>query len=242
MYGIGKIDKRGFLEMKSSATMINFSENTRQSTNGYKLAEAIAYAGNKMAKDSDLIDSVKVATFEGSPAFEVHLKHPVEPCNLQYSEYAKKYLKLKLETKDKEWAWAKPTDDRGDNFEPAIGLFVFKLFAGDDESIPIGCMAFARKSGNGYIKAHHPNVGSGGAICMGGFSGHERMIELSVRSLANMLRNEALYSSYFKPSIVDLDTKHTVVCDCKNIENTIRGINDSCTAILKKHTTMEEWL
>jgi hypothetical protein len=242
MYGIGKVDERGFLELKSSSGIINFFSSPKSATSGFKIAEDIAKIGNRMAKDSDLIESVKIATYEGYPALEVYLKEPIEPCNLQYYEHSKKYLKMNLATKDKEWSWGKNDENHSVNYEPAIGLFVFKLFGNDNETFPIGCSAFAKKSGSSYVKAHHPNVGSGGAICMGGFSGHEHMTELSVRSLANMLKNEALYSSYFKPTIVDLATKRSIIADCKTIENTIKGVHNDYTAIMARHSTVEEWL
>lgn len=242
MYGIGKIDERGFLELKSSSGIINFFNTSKSYNNGLKDAEVIAKIGNKMAKDSDLIESVKVTTHEGCPAFEVYLKKPIEPCNLQYSESSKKYLKMNLATKDKEWSWCKNGTNSNEKYDPAIGLFVFKLFSNDTE-FPIGCSAFAKKSADGkYVKTHHPNVGNGGSICMGGFSGHERMTELSVRSLVNMLKNEAIYSSYFKPAITDLATKRSIIIDCGTIGDTIKGIYTDCAAILAKHTTVEEWL
>lgn len=235
MFGIGLIDKNGFLEFPSASGVINYQFQNNVSVSGVKLAEDIAKIGNEFAKESDLIDKVGVTTIDGSAAIEVYLKKPVEPVNLQYNEHAKKYIELNLATKGKAWKWSK---------EPTIGIFVFKLYTNtsEPETIPVTAYAFAGKNGKGYINTRHPNVGENGAICMGSFSGHERISELSVRSLASMLTNLAIYSSYFKPSIEDLETGSSIVADTTTIRDAVNGVDNHPSKILRKHSFIKEWL
>jgi hypothetical protein len=243
MKGIGTFDEYGFLEQPSASGIIAFQYKDKNFSGGMRFAQAIADVGNRIVEKSEnnIIKKVVPTTFEGSAAIEVYLKNPVEPTNLQYSQAAKKYLKLNLATKDKEWSWVKENEG---SHEPRIGMFLFKICESDSEEIPIVCYAYAGKSKgtNEYIRTHHPNVSESGSICMGGYSGMEKITELSVKGLAAMLRNEAIYSSYFKPMLKDHETGKTILINSENIKNAVEHKQDEISRILSKHTTLEAWL
>lgn len=238
MYSVCQIDKNGFRESNSAALTINFqTEKKRSMSSGMKFAELICNTAEKYVQNSPIIKAVCPTTYESCAAFEVHLRNPIEPTNLQYDEYKKKYLKLNLATKGIEWDWLKP---------PEVNLFLFKLFSSrsDEDTIPVGCFAFAGKKGNSYVRCHHPNVQQeSGAICMGGFSGHEKMTELSIGSLSAMLRNFAIYSSYFKPVLINKNDGVNITVNTATIRGVIEPKNKTAESeILAKHVTIEEWL
>lgn len=232
MYSIGQIDKNGFISINSASTSINFGSSGERTVSEVKIVENICRAAKKYIENSPIIKDVR----QYGRSFEVYLKQPVEPTNLQYADDSKKYLKMNLATKGIEWDWLSP---------PEIGLFRFEVYSNNnsDGTIPVGCYAFAGKTGNEYINCRHPNVSDNGSICMGGFSGHETMGELSIGSLSAMLRNFALYSSFFKPVLVDKASKCNITVNCPTIKSVISSDLDSSESrILAKHTTIEEWL
>ena len=237
MLGLGYIDKDGLLESSTSPEIISF-EKESSILSKVGLASKIAEIGNRLAENSKLIKEVHPAIIEGNTGFEVILRNKVRPTNLQGDQNSKKYLKLDLSKEGTVWQWEEGKD-------PTVSVFTFKLFSNrsNDELIPVGASAFAGKSGKNYVRSYHPNVHDSGSICMGGYSGHEHIAELSIRGLVNMLTNEAIYSSYRKPNIMFLKTKTLVHIDSSTINQTIAGKTDSKSYdLLRTITTVEEWL
>ena len=78
---------------------------------------------------------------------------------------------------------------------------------------------------------------------MGGYQGHENLAELSIRGLCNMLRNEAIYSSFRKPNIVYLPSKVSIHMDASTINAIIDGKKDQkMYDYVREFATVEEWL
>jgi hypothetical protein len=237
MIGVGYIDSNGFLESAISPEIISFEkENTLISKAG--LSAKIAEIGNRMAADSNLIREVHPTVVDGGTGFEVILKEKVRPVNLQGFDRSKKFLKLDLSKEGTVWKWE-------DGHDPTVSVFVFKLFGNrsNEDQIPVGGYAYAGKSGKNYLRTWHPNVGDGGGICMGGYQGHENLAELSIRGLCNMLRNEAIYSSFRKPNIVYLPSKVSIHMDASTINAIIDGKKDQkMYDYVREFATVEEWL
>lgn len=242
MLGIGYIDKNGFLEGHSFSESISFITKRNGDITKTGLARKISEIGNRIAQTSDLIKEVHPIVFDGSPGFEVILRNRIRPVNLQRSGDSKKYLKLDLSKEGTIWKWEE--DEEHKLGDPSVSIFVFRLYKCDNKEseIPISAMAFGGKVGKNYTRTFHPNVHENGNICMGGFQGYESLAELSVGSLAKMLMNEAIYSSYRKPNIRYIPENKVIHIDTSTIDNVIKGTKSESYDYIREFTTVEEWL